>query len=441
MAMLVNPVEPRVEYTATALQTLFTVPFEWLDDDDINIYVEGILVESDDYTLTGAGVTGGGSVTFDTGVALGNTVVILRNTIIQRLTDFPVSGRFDIEQLNEELDNIFLILQELREFDGRVLALDNTEAEADAGWDAGGRRIINVGDPTDSKDAANKDYVDIFGGGSGSGSGSGSSDGYTISQIDYLLENLETDLTALIASTVTALVESTVTSELSTSYRIREIYKYTGSDTFVTPAWCRAVRLIGQAGGGGGGYADGEGADYIAAANGGGGGAFVVTDLIDVSSVASIAVVIGAGGLGGRYSTLSRGTQGGTTSFTGTGISVTAGGGTGGSGSGGWSEASGVDTRAEGSTGVGGSAVTGELYSIPGHDGERGLVFTSNGNGFGGAGGNSFFGKGGYHRATEGAGTGGVGYGAGGGGAVSVGTSNYNGGAGTAGVGFIECYE
>jgi Phage T7 tail fibre protein len=439
MAMLVNPVDPRVEYTATALQTLFSVPFEWLDDDDINIYVEGELVDSDDYTLTGAGVTGGGSVTMDTGVALGNTVVILRNSIIQRLTDFPVSGRFDIEQLNEELDGIFLILQELREFDGRVLALDPTVAEADAGWDAQGRRIINVGDPVDSKDAANKDYVNVYGG--GSGGGSGSTDGYTITQIDYLLENLETDLTALIASTVTALVESEVEAALSTSYRIREVYKYTGSDTFVTPAWCRGVRLIGQAGGGGGGYADGEGADYIAAANGGGGGATVVSDIIDVTSVASIAVVIGAGGLGGRYSTLSTGTTGGTTSFTGTGISVTALGGTGSSGSGGWSEASGVDSRAEGSTGRGGSTVTGELYAIPGEDGERGLVFTSNGNAFGGAGGNSFFGKGGYHRATEGAGNGGIGYGAGGGGAVSVGTSNYNGGAGTAGVGFIECYE
>src|SRR5829696_4751246 len=137
MAMLVNPITPRVEYTATSGQTLFSVPFDFLDgSEDLEVYVEGVEVA---FVSTGENSNDAKTVTI-AAVTLGDTVVILRNSLIQRLTDFPASGPFDIIQLNYELDNIFLILQELEEFDSRVMALDPTVAEDEANWDAQGRR-------------------------------------------------------------------------------------------------------------------------------------------------------------------------------------------------------------------------------------------------------------------------------------------------------------
>src|SRR5215217_5311200 len=407
MAMLVNAVTPRVEYTATSGQTVFTVPFEWLDDDDLEVYVEGVEA---DFTATGAGVTGGGSITLDTGAVLADTVVILRNTEIQRLTDFPTSGPFDIEQLNLELDNITMILQELREFDGRVLALDATTAEDEASWDAQGRRIINVGDATDSKDAINKDMAILLaeiaalelGGGEGGGGGGGG-DGYTTVQIDYLLQTLETDLTTLITTTVNATVATEVAEALSTSYRIREIATFTGPGTLAIPDWCVAYRFIGCGGGAGGGYADGEGVGEIGAGNGGGGAATAVSPFIEKGSATTFTVA------GGRAA----GSSGSTT----------------------------VDSRASSSPGLGGYVCTGHHYVIPGHHGGRGVIFGVAGNGFGGEGGNSFFGRGGASNDDNQSGYGGNGYGAGGGGGFSVGTSNRNGGAGTPGLALIEMYE
>ena len=441
MAMLVNAVTPRVEYTATSGQTVFTVPFEWLDDDDLEVYVEGVEA---DFTATGAGVTGGGSITLDTGAVLADTVVILRNTEIQRLTDFPTSGPFDIEQLNLELDNITMILQELREFDGRVLALDATTAEDEASWDAQGRRIINVGDATDSKDAINKDMAILLaeiaalelGGGEGGGGGGGG-DGYTTVQIDYLLQTLETDLTALITTTVNATVATEVAEALSTSYRIREIATFTGPGTLAIPDWCVAYRFIGCGGGAGGGYADGEGVGEIGAGNGGGGAATAVSPFIEKGSATTFTVTIGAAGVGGIASSTTVATHGGTTTITdGTNTLTAAGGRAAGS-----SGSTTVDSRASSSPGLGGYVCTGHHYVIPGHHGGRGVIFGVAGNGFGGEGGNSFFGRGGASNDDNQSGYGGNGYGAGGGGGFSVGTSNRNGGAGTPGLALIEMYE
>ena len=53
---------PRIEYSVAqgVTQTTFSVPFEFFDTGDINVYVDGVLkVEGSDYTVTGGeGSTG-----------------------------------------------------------------------------------------------------------------------------------------------------------------------------------------------------------------------------------------------------------------------------------------------------------------------------------------------------------------------------------------------
>lgn len=114
MAMVINPVVPLIEYTAAAAQTAFVVPFEFFENADLKVYVDGVLQTlTTHYTVTGAGVTGGGTVTFVVGRTTGQAIKIERSIEIKRLTDFPTSGPFDVEQLNEDLDRIIATQQEL----------------------------------------------------------------------------------------------------------------------------------------------------------------------------------------------------------------------------------------------------------------------------------------------------------------------------------------
>ena len=125
MALQISDTSPRVQYTATAGQTTFSVPFEFFDDEDllvINTNAGGVdttltLNSSPSsvtqYSVTGAGVNGGGSITLGSGATLNDKYTILRNLPTERVTDFPTTGTFPINSLNTELDKFVALLQQL----------------------------------------------------------------------------------------------------------------------------------------------------------------------------------------------------------------------------------------------------------------------------------------------------------------------------------------
>lgn len=163
MAQIINAVVPRVEYTATGGQTVFTVPFEFFANADLEVYDNGTQQTlTTHYTVVGAGVTGGGTITFTSGRTAGHTIVILRNISIARLTDFPTSGPFNVDLLNTDLDRITAMLQEVEEGLSRAIQLDGTIALSGAGLDADGRRVVNVATPITGTDAVNKSYADAI---------------------------------------------------------------------------------------------------------------------------------------------------------------------------------------------------------------------------------------------------------------------------------------
>ena len=136
MAILINDNTARVQYTATAGQTVFTVPYEFFANSDLKVYNGDTLLSynvspssSLQYSVVGAGVTGGGSITLGgSGAALGNIITIVRDLPIQRLTDFPNAGPFNIQALNAELDKITAVEQNLEtELDNRVLRLSDSD--------------------------------------------------------------------------------------------------------------------------------------------------------------------------------------------------------------------------------------------------------------------------------------------------------------------------
>ena len=125
--------DPRVSYSvaAGATQSTFTVTFEFFDDEDLNVYVDGVLKTlTTDYTVTGgSGSTGSVSISV-TGASGGSTVVITRSIDIERTTDFPSSGPFDIASLNIGLDRIIAIQADLQDDIDRSLRLTDYDADA-----------------------------------------------------------------------------------------------------------------------------------------------------------------------------------------------------------------------------------------------------------------------------------------------------------------------
>ena len=131
MAILINDVSARIQYTATSGQTVFTVPFEFFENSDLKVYQNNTLLTiATHYTVAGAGVTGGGTVTFVTGATADDTISIVRDVPVKRVTDFPVSGPFNINGLNEDLDRLTAMVQQQETRDSRTFRLADSDTPA-----------------------------------------------------------------------------------------------------------------------------------------------------------------------------------------------------------------------------------------------------------------------------------------------------------------------
>jgi len=128
MAILINDTTPRVQYTATSGQTVFTVSFEFFENADLKVYKNSTLLTlTTHYTVTGAGVTGGGSITLVPGATAGDILTITRNLAVKRVTDFPTSGPFNVDALNTDLDRLTAMMQEREDGLARVVTLSETD--------------------------------------------------------------------------------------------------------------------------------------------------------------------------------------------------------------------------------------------------------------------------------------------------------------------------
>ena len=135
--------DARVQYTqaVTANSTQLTIDFPFFSLDDINVIVTS--AAGVDTTLTRGSGTGtfavvgtsvddgfsGGYVTLgDTYSDAATKYTIFRDIDIERTTDFPTSGPFNISSLNTELDKIFAIEQELETKVGRTIKLPDSDS-------------------------------------------------------------------------------------------------------------------------------------------------------------------------------------------------------------------------------------------------------------------------------------------------------------------------
>ena len=139
--------DPRIEYTVADgnSQQVFTVPFEFFDDGDLNVYQDGTLKTLTTHYLTAdnndassrvahtSGTTG--FIHFTTGnvpAASGADIkiVITRSIDIERTTDFPSSGPFNVGSLNTALDKVIAIQADLKDDIDRSLRLTDFDVDA-----------------------------------------------------------------------------------------------------------------------------------------------------------------------------------------------------------------------------------------------------------------------------------------------------------------------
>jgi hypothetical protein len=199
--------DPRIEYTVAqgVTQSAFVVPFEFFDDDDLNVYVDSVLqtlttkyTTADDSGNTQqhtSGTTGyihftaGNEVT---GASGGSDVVITRDIDLDRVTDFPTSGPFDVLSLNNELDRMIAISADIKDTAERALILQDYDTTQSLELPDAATRANKILSFTATGDATVSQSIGIFQG----------SDA-TITTQDYLRHDL---------------VKSTTSTELNNVY-------------------------------------------------------------------------------------------------------------------------------------------------------------------------------------------------------------------------------
>ena len=114
--MTISTTTSRVSYDGDGVTVSFPVTFLFLANSHIVVTlrvdstgVETTWVENTQYTLTGAGVAAGGTLTIDTSPtdytpATGETLVIRRVVPATQLTDYPEGGAFPASSHETALD-------------------------------------------------------------------------------------------------------------------------------------------------------------------------------------------------------------------------------------------------------------------------------------------------------------------------------------------------
>lgn len=132
--MTVSSSTARVSYSGNGSTQAFAVPFYFLANNQLLVVlrsstgVETTQVLGTNYTVTGAGVLTGGTVTMTVAPASGTTLVISRNVPLTQETDLQPNDRLPAETLEQSLDKLTMIAQQFDEADDRTLKFPLTDS-------------------------------------------------------------------------------------------------------------------------------------------------------------------------------------------------------------------------------------------------------------------------------------------------------------------------
>jgi hypothetical protein len=136
-------------YTGDGSTTLYSLTFEYLDETDVKIQIDGTLTSA--YSFANAT-----QILFNTAPANGAEIIIYRSTdVSEPIVSFFAGSSIRAQDLNKANDQIRFSVEEWR---GQTVPLYNAVLPDDINM--GGNQINNMGEPTSSHDAATKNYVD-----------------------------------------------------------------------------------------------------------------------------------------------------------------------------------------------------------------------------------------------------------------------------------------
>lgn len=130
--MPVTGATTRDDYVAGDGQTVFNYTFQILLDSDLKVIQNGTtLTLNNDYTVSGAGVAGGGTVTLTTGATLNDTISIFLAMPIDRTTEYQEAGDFLASDVNGDFDKGYIAMNQLQTDIGRSLGLKDVDPTVD----------------------------------------------------------------------------------------------------------------------------------------------------------------------------------------------------------------------------------------------------------------------------------------------------------------------
>lgn len=127
--MTISTSTSRGDYAGNGSTTSFVVPFYFLADSHIKVIstdsmgVDTVLVLSTDYTVTGAGVPSGGSITTTLAPSTGYHLSILRNVPFTQEVDYQANDPFPAETHERALDKLTMATQQLNASVERAMTL------------------------------------------------------------------------------------------------------------------------------------------------------------------------------------------------------------------------------------------------------------------------------------------------------------------------------
>ena len=152
----VGDITPRIQYAADGNQAVFSYPFPIFTASDLQVYLDEE-PQSEGFTITGAGESQGGSLTFTTPPPAGTTVTLRRDVPVQRISDFQQGGAFRAKVINDELDRMTAQIQQIEveanrslklspsdAAEGLILPLPGGRADKLLGFNAAGQPIAEV---------------------------------------------------------------------------------------------------------------------------------------------------------------------------------------------------------------------------------------------------------------------------------------------------------
>jgi len=123
--------QPFNEYEGNGVATVYPYEFELLSADDLVVTIDGVVIPASDFTLSGVGVQAGGDVTFDTAPADQSVVLIKRDIVLERDTDYQYGGDLLEATLDRDFNRLWMAAQEMRAAINGVMRAPYPEVLAD----------------------------------------------------------------------------------------------------------------------------------------------------------------------------------------------------------------------------------------------------------------------------------------------------------------------